>query len=160
MYNGACAVLLHSAEGRFLSGVHAVVGIGLVAANALAAGWGAVAWLRRDPSVAFWPLLRVAQAFVVVEAVLGLLLLARGDRAPDDLHALYGIAPLVISLVSEGMRAGVAERELDGVEDVEALERREQVAIARRVAIGEMGVMTIGALLILTLALRALQTGG
>jgi hypothetical protein len=119
-----------------------------------------VAWIRRDPSVAFWPMLRVAQGFVVVEALLGLLLLARGDRAPDDLHALYGIAPLVISLVSEGMRAGIAERELAGVEDVDALERPQQVAIARRVAIGEMGVMTIGALLILTLALRALQTGG
>ena len=46
------------------------------------------------------------------------------------------------------------------VEDLEALERSEQVALARRVALGEMGVMTIGALLILTLALRAYQTGG
>ena len=46
------------------------------------------------------------------------------------------------------------------IEDVEALERREQALIARRVALGEMGVMTIGTLLILTLALRAHQTGG
>jgi len=116
--------------------------------------------MRKDPSVAFWPLLRIAQAFVVVQAVLGLLLLAQGDRAPDDLHALYGIAPLVVSLVSEGMRVNVAERELEGIEDVEALEHREQVTIARRVALGEMGIMTVGALLILTLALRAYQTGG
>jgi hypothetical protein len=43
---------------------------------------------------------------------------------------------------------------------VGALERREQVALARRVALNEMGVMTVGALLILTLALRAYQTGG
>ena len=43
---------------------------------------------------------------------------------------------------------------------MDALERREQVALARRVALGEMGVMTVGALLILTLALRAFQTGG
>jgi hypothetical protein len=34
------------------------------------------------------------------------------------------------------------------------------VALAKRVALGEMGVMTVGALLILTLALRAYQTGG
>ena len=40
-----------------------------------------------------------------------------------------------------------------------ALERSQQVAIARRVALGEMGVMTVGVLLILTLALRAYQTG-
>ena len=46
------------------------------------------------------------------------------------------------------------------MDDVDALERAEQVRIARRVALGEMGVMTVGALLILTLALRAYQTGG
>ena len=45
------------------------------------------------------------------------------------------------------------------MDDVEALERPEQVAIARRVALAEMGVLTIGALLILTLSLRAYQTG-
>ena len=72
----------------------------------------------------------------------------------------YGIAPLVITLVSEGMRLGAAQRELAGVEDVEDLERSEQIAIARRVALAEMGVMTVGTLLILTLALRAQQTGG
>jgi hypothetical protein len=160
MYNEACAGVLHSAEGRIVSGLHAAIGIGVLASNAVAAGWGAVAWTRKDPSVAFWPLLRIAQAFVVVQAVLGFLLLAQGDRAPDDLHALYGVAPLVVSLVSEGMRVNVAQRELEGIEDVEALERREQVAIARRVALGEMGIMTVGALLILTLALRAYQTGG
>ena len=58
------------------------------------------------------------------------------------------------------MRVGVAQRELEGVEDIDALERSEQVALAKRVALGEMGVMTVGALLILTLALRAYQTGG
>jgi hypothetical protein len=152
--------LLHSAKGRFLSEVHAVVGGAVLAANALVGVWGAVAWLRKTPSVAFWPLLRVAQALVVVQVLLGLLLLARGERAHDDLHLLYGIAPLVVSLVSEGMRIGAAQRELEGVEDFESLERREQVALARRVALNEMGVMTVGALLILTLALRAFQTGG
>ena len=66
----------------------------------------------------------------------------------------------MIALVSEGMRVGIAQREIEGVEDIEALERSEQVALAKRVALGEMGVMTVGALLILTLALRAFQTGG
>ncbi|HEX2234050.1 MAG TPA: hypothetical protein VHG69_11890, partial [Thermoleophilaceae bacterium] len=79
---------------------------------------------------------------------------------PDGLHIAYGIAPLVISLVSEGMRVGVAQRELDAVEDLDALERSEQVALARRVALAEVGVMTIGVLLIVTLSLRAYQTGG
>jgi hypothetical protein len=135
------------------------LGIGVLGANALAAGWGGIAWIRKRPSVAFWPLLRVAQAVVVIQVVLGLLLLASGERADDGLHVLYGVAPLVVSLVSEGMRVGAAQRELEGVEDLEGLERSEQVAIARRVSLNEMGVMTVGLLLILTLALRAYQTG-
>ena len=139
-----------------------VAGIAVLAANAVAAGWGVIGWLRKDAraSIVFWPLLRVAQATVVVEVVIGLLLLARGASSPDGLHVAYGIAPLLITLVSEAMRAGVAQRELDAVEDVDALDRPEQVALARRVALGEMGVMTVGALLIVTLALRAYQTGG
>jgi hypothetical protein len=139
-----------------------VVGIAVLVSNAVAAGWGVVGWLRKDAraSLVFWPLLRVAQATVVIEVVLGLLLLARGASSPDGLHVIYGIAPLLVTLVSEAMRAGIAQRELDEVEDVDALGRGEQVALARRVALGEMGVMTVGALLILTLALRAYQTGG
>jgi hypothetical protein len=138
------------------------VGIAVLLTNAVAAGWGAVGWLRKNARAAltFWPLLRLAQATVVVQVVVGLLLVASGESAPDGLHIVYGIAPLIVSLVSEGMRAGVAQRELDGVDDVDALERSEQIALARRVALGEMGVMTVGALLILTLALRAYQTGG
>jgi hypothetical protein len=139
-----------------------VVGIAVLVSNAVAAGWGAVGWLRKDAraSLVFWPLLRVAQATVVVQAILGFLLLARGSSAPDSLHIAYGIAPLVITVVSEAMRAGIAQRELEDVEDVDALERGQQVALAKRVALGEMGVMTVGALLILTLALRGYQTGG
>jgi hypothetical protein len=139
-----------------------VAGIAVLVTNAAAAGWGVVGWLRKDAgmSIVFWPLLRAAQAAVVVEAIVGFLLLARGASAPDGLHIAYGVAPLVIALVSEGMRVAVAQRELEGVEDLEALDRREQVALAKRVALGEMGVMTVGALLIVTLALRAYQTGG
>jgi len=139
-----------------------LLGIAVLAANAVAAGWGALVWLRKEPrwSIGFWPALRVAQAVVAVQVVIGLLLVARGETAPDGLHIAYGIAPLVISLVSEGMRVGVAQRELDEVDDLEALEREEQIAIARKVALAEVGVMTVGALLILTLSLRAYQTGG
>jgi hypothetical protein len=139
-----------------------VVGIAVLVSNAVAAGWGAIGWLRKDAraSLAFWPLLRAAQATVVIQAVLGFLLLARGASAPDGLHVAYGVAPLVITVISEAMRAGIAQRELEDVEDVDALDRGQQIALAKRVALGEMGVMTVGALLILTLALRAYQTGG
>ena len=134
-------------------------GIAVLGTNAAAGVWGAVAWLRDIPSLRFWWLLRLAQAAVVVQVVFGFILLARGEVAPDGLHVAYGVAPLVITLVSEGMRVGAAQRELEDVPDLEVLSRSEQVAVARRVALGEMGVMTVGALLILTLSLRAFQTG-
>jgi len=136
-----------------------VVGIAVLASNALAGAWGGVAWLRKDPSVWFWYLLRAAQASVIAQVLLGGLLLARGGQPRDGLHVLYGLAPLLVTLFSEGMRLGAAQRELDEVEDLDRLDRSQQVAIARRVALAEMGVMTIGALLILTLSLRAYQTG-
>jgi hypothetical protein len=136
------------------------LGVAVMATNGAAAGWGAVAWVRGEPSVVFWYLLRVAQAAVTAQVVLGLLLLARGDSAPDGLHIAYGVSLLVISLFSEGFRVAVAQREVEAVGDVEALDRADQIVLARRVALAEMGVMTIGLILIVTLALRAMQSGG
>jgi hypothetical protein len=43
---------------------------------------------------------------------------------------------------------------------VDALERREQVLLARRVVMREMAIMTVGTLLIVTLALRASAVNG
>ena len=42
------------------------LGIAVLVTNAVAAGWGAVGWLRGNAraALAFWPLLRVAQASV------------------------------------------------------------------------------------------------
>ena len=137
-----------------------VLGIAVLVTNGAAGGWGAVSWLRSTPSVWFWYLLRVAQAAVAAQVIGGFLLLARGENAPDGLHVAYGVAPLVVTLVSEGLRFGAAQRELEEVDDLDSLGRPEQVALARRVALAELGVMTMGALLILTLALRAHQTGG
>ena len=44
---------------------HFVLGVTVVAANALAGLLGAATWLRRAPSRVFWILLRLAQATVV-----------------------------------------------------------------------------------------------
>ena len=143
-----------------MTAVHMWIGIAVLATNGAAGIGGAILWLRHEIANWFWVLLRLAQAVVAVQVVLGLLLLARGDVSPDGLHVAYGIAPLVITLVSELMRIGAAQRQLEGVPDLDALQRSEQIAIARRVALAEIGVMTVGALLILTLALRAYQTGG
>jgi hypothetical protein len=137
-----------------------VLGIAVLVTNGVAAAWGGVSYLRAQPSRWFWPLLRAAQAAVAVQVILGLILTARGAEAPDGLHIAYGVALLVVTLFSEGFRATVALRVLEDVPDVEKLERAEQVSIARQVALAEMGVMTVGLLLIVTLALRAYFTGG
>jgi hypothetical protein len=137
-----------------------IVGIAVLATNGVAGAWGAVSWVRGFPSPPFWWLLRVAQASVVVQVAIGLILLARGASAPDGLHVAYGIALLAVTLVSEGMRLGAAQRLLEDVPDLDALDRDEQVALARKVSLAEMGVMTVGVLLVLTLSLRAYQTGG
>ena len=141
-----------------MSGIHEILGIAVLASNGLAAAWGGIAWWRRDPSKVFWYLLRVAQAVVVVQAVVGVVLALGGDEAPA-VHYVYGIAPLVVSLVSEGARVTVASAELASVEDPDALDRRERILMARRIVLREIGVMTIGAILIVTLGLRAMATG-
>jgi hypothetical protein len=138
------------------------VGIAVLATNLAAAVWGGVAWLRRIPSVIFWYLLRVAQGVVILQVALGLfLLIGQGKRADSDLHYLYGVALLVIALVAEAFRAGVAQREIDKreIEDVEALDRRDQVLLARAVVRNEMGIMTMSVIAVVTLALRAFATG-
>jgi hypothetical protein len=140
-------------------GLHEILGVAVLAANGVAAAWGAIAWSRGEPSTLFWYLLRGAQATVVVEAVVGTVLAIQGRHA-DAIHYVYGIAPLVVSLVSEGTRITVASHEMAQVDDPDALERRDRILMARRIVLREIGVMTIGAILIVTLGLRAWATGG
>src|SRR3954467_2403115 len=123
---------------RRMKDVHAIVGIATLAANALAAVWGAVAWMRQDPSVWFWYVLRFAQATVVVEVGLGVVLLAQGEQPPDQLHYVYAVAPLIVSFVTEGLRVNAAATEVEKLDgDPEKLPRREQVLLARRVVVRE-----------------------
>jgi hypothetical protein len=54
-----------------VSGLHTQLGAVTIAVNALAALIGLVAWLARRNPRAFWIVLRVGQALVIVEAVVG-----------------------------------------------------------------------------------------
>lgn len=138
-------------------GVHLAVGIGVIASNLLAGGWGGIAWLRRLPSVGFWYALRVAQVAVVLQIGLGAILLLSGREASSGLHYLYGVLPVVVSLLAEGVRAGAAERELVGL-DFESLPRERQRLIALEIVRRETGIMAVSALVIFLLALRAAFT--
>ena len=95
-------------------------------------------------AIVFWPLLRVAQATVVVQALLGFLLLARGASAPDGLHVAYGIAPLVVTVVTEGMRAASRSASSRASRTWTRSTASSRSRLRERVALGEMGVMTVG----------------
>ena len=138
--------------------VHLIVGIGVLVSNLAAGVIGGIAWLRREPSVAFWYVLRIAQGAVVGQVLLGSILLLSGREA-DELHYIYGVLPLVVSLLAEGARTGAAERELEGI-DFEALPRERQRLLAAAIVRRETGIMTVSALVVLGLALRAAGTSG
>jgi heme A synthase len=139
--------------------VHLVVGCALIVLNLAAFAFGGVAWLRDRPSIAFWYLLRAAQVSVFVQAMLGGLLVFSGHEAPDDLHYLYGILPLVISFLAEGARAGAAQRELGDL-DFESLPGETQESLALAIVRREMGIMAVSCGVIFFLALRAASTSG
>jgi hypothetical protein len=138
---------------------HLIGGIAVLATNLVAGAWGAIAWLRQEPSVPFWTLLRIAQAAVVAQVLLGAILVLSGRESPDGLHYVYGLLPLVVSLLAEAIRAGAAERELVGL-DFDSLPRERQRLIALAIVRRETGIMAASALIVLFLALRAAGTSG
>ena len=142
-----------------MSSVHLVVGVALIGLNPLAATWGGVAWLRDHASIAFWYLLRAAQTSVFIQVMLGALLVVTGHEAADDLHYLYGLLPLPVSLLAEAARAGAAQQEIGDL-DFESLPEQRQRQIALAIVRREMGIMAVSCGVILFLALRAAGTSG
>jgi hypothetical protein len=139
--------------------VHLIVGVAVLLTNLAAGVWGGVAWLRDRPAVGFWYLLRVAQAAVVLQVMLGAILVLSGHQAIDDLHYVYGVLPLLVTLLAEGARAGAAERELTGL-DFDSLPRERQRLIALAIVRRETGIMSVSAWVVFLLALRAAGTSG
>lgn len=136
--------------------VHLVVGICLLAANLVAGAWGGYSWLERRPSAGFWYALRIAQATVILQTLLGLLLVFSGHHG-DELHILYGVLPLVVSLLAEVIRLGSASAEL-GELDVHSLPPERQTELAMAIVRRDTGIMATACLVIFLLALRAAGT--
>lgn len=134
--------------------LHLIAAIAVLVTNAGAGVWGAVAWYRREPSVGFWYLLRSAQVAVVLQISIGALLLLDGRQAADGLHYVYGVLPVLITLLAEGARIQATEHELEGL-DFDSLPRERQAAVAAAISRRETGIMAVSALVILGLALRA-----
>ena len=137
--------------------LHLSVGIAVLAGNLIVGIWGAVAWYRRIPSVAFWYALRVAQVVVVVQVALGALVLASGREAADGLHYVYGTLPILVALLAEGARAAANEHELEGL-DFDSLPADRRRAVAMAIVRRETGIMAVACLIIFGLALRAALT--
>jgi hypothetical protein len=79
--------------------LHALNAVLLIVANALAAGWGLLyVWRKRTPGRLYAHLLALAQALLIAQVALGLLLLSNGSASPDRLHAVYGVLALLAAL--------------------------------------------------------------
>jgi hypothetical protein len=138
---------------------HIVLGVALIAVNAVAGLYGAFAWWQDRPAPGFWPLLRTGQALVMVEAVDGAILLLMGRDLPQ-LHLIYGLLPLAVSFFAEQLRLTAAEtvlahRELEGRADVERLPEAEQHELVRVIVRREIGVMAASAVVVALLGVRA-----
>src|SRR5579875_2108027 len=129
---------------------------------ALVAVWAIWAWWRVRPHVWFWRLLRIAQLVVVIQVALGGVLLLLHYK-PGHLHVLYGVLPLLVSLIAESLRAASAQlvldqRGLESASQVAKLPASEQRSIVAAIIRREMAVMAIAALVVVVLLLRAAQT--
>ncbi len=142
--------------------------LALAALNALPALLGGWCWYRGEagavtPVRAFWILLRIAQGGAVLYAsAVGVLTLA--GRSPSErLFYLYALLPLAVSFVAEQLRLASAQtildqRELDNAAEVGRLPESEQLAVVTAIVHRELGVMTLSALVVVFLALRAAAT--
>ena len=138
---------------------HIALGVALIAVNAAAGVWGAWCWWQWRQGRGFWPLLRVGQGMVVLQAADGAILLIAGRDLPE-LHLMYGLVPLGVSFVAEQLRLVsadnvLAQRSLEGRADVEALPEAEQNELVRAILRREMGVMAASALVVALLGVRA-----
>lgn len=78
---------------------HAVLAVVVVAAALVAAVWGFLAYRRpRAASRLLDHVLALAQTLLIAQVAVGLLLLARGHRAAEDLHYAYGTLALAAVL--------------------------------------------------------------
>jgi hypothetical protein len=136
-----------------------VTGLAVLALNLAAGVWGVTALVWRQASVSFWYVLRAAQASVIVEVLLGVVLLLAGHEPAEDIHYMYGAAPLLINMFAEGMRVSAAQREVGDV-DFETLAASEQRTIALRIVRRELVIMTFASFLVLAFAVRAAQVSG
>lgn len=130
------------------------------AVNLLAAAWGAWRWWTVEPSRLFWALARLGQAAAVAQALVAGVLFVAGFDPPDGLYWLYALLPVVIGVVAEQLRILSAEQVLErrglaGAEALRARDEAEQRSVVFEIVRREIGVMSVAAVVVAFLALRA-----
>jgi hypothetical protein len=144
--------------------VHLVIGVLCIVLMGGAGVWGAWCWHRVRASRLFWRLLRVGQAFVVLEVALGGVLVLLGKKE-SSLHLIYGLLPIAVSFLAEQLRVASAQMVLDsrGYESAAAvgeLPEEEQQLVVVSIVQRELGVMVLAALVTVVLLARAASTAG
>jgi hypothetical protein len=145
--------------------VHLIVGLACLGFTGAAGVWGIWAWYRAPQGRLFWRLLRIGQAAIVLEAVLGGIYEIGPHHRASGLHLIYGLVPIAVSFVAEQLRIATAQMVLDhrGFEsaaEVGELEPAEQRVVVLSIVQRELGVMVLAALVMTVLLLRAAMTGG
>jgi len=142
--------------------------LAVAALNALPALVGAWSWYRgraAEPhsARAFWVALRIGQGAALVLALLVGALALAGHYSSDRLFYLYALLPLAVAFVAEQLRVAAAQtildqRDLPDAQAVGELAEAEQHAIVAAIVTRELGIMTLSALVVVFLALRAAST--
>jgi hypothetical protein len=142
--------------------------LAVAALNAIPALLGGWLWYNGVASArgslnAFWVLLRVGQGSALTLALAVGSLAVAGKYSSDHLFYLYALLPLAVGFVAEQLRVASAQtildqRDLPDAEAVGALPEREQRRIVAAIVRRELGVMTLSALVVVFLALRAAST--
>jgi hypothetical protein len=146
-----------------------VTGAALVAAwatavvSGLAALVGAVAWWQVRQSRAFWVLVRVAQAVAIGQAIVADVLAVLSFDPDDGLYWLYALLPVAVGFFAEQLRIVSTEQvlerlELEDADAVRQLPEERQRSVVVSILRREMGVMTLAAVVVCFLAVRAIET--
>ncbi len=146
-----------------MNGAVVVGALAVAALNAFPAVLGGWRWYRGESSRAFWVLLRVAQGAAVLFALAVGVLAAAGHSATENLFYLYALLPLAVAFVAEQLRIASAQTILDQLNlqsaaEVGELPVADQHAVVAAIVHREQGIMTLSALVVVFLLLRAAST--
>ncbi len=131
--------------------------------NGLVGLFGALRWYRFSPSREFWLGVRAGQGLALAYALVVAAEVLGNHHPASNLYYLYALLPIAVGFVAEQLRLVAADqvltaRDLDDAGQVATLPQAEQEGIVTAILRRELGVMTLAAIVVCVLALRAAGT--